>query len=91
MQIKAAVGTEVVGYCKDPTLVPRPFSGLWLKFQASSPVFRAFYLQSAHFSDYFVNLFDVSTEHQRCFSSTALPDYFLGSFCKVSDVRFLRI
>jgi len=48
----------------DPTLVPRPFSGLWFKFQASSPVFRALYPQSAHSSDYFVNLFDVSTGHQ---------------------------
>ena len=61
------VGTSTITYNPSPYIGSQ--TGLWLKFQASSPVFRTLYPQSAHFSDYFVSLFDVSTGHQRCFYS----------------------
>jgi len=59
------VGTSTITYNFTPYIGSQTF--LWFKFQTSSPVFHALYQQSAHFSDYFVNLFDVSTGHQRCF------------------------
>ena len=83
------VGTSAITYNLSPYIGSQ--TCLWFKFQASSPAFHALYQQSAHFSDYFVNLFNVSTGHQRCFSSPTLWDYFLRLFWKVSDIRFLRI